>query len=150
GEWTETNRVKSRIGNLQPSAVQITDDYLVAYSRRGGGYEGKEDGWLVRSESRDGGHTWSDGRDSQFPNPNSATDFIKLRSGHLLLVYNDSKIDRMPLTVSISTDDDKTYPYKRNVVDKKKDTAAYPFAIQTKDGKIHVVFTSESRSVINH
>jgi predicted neuraminidase len=150
GEWTETNRVKSRIGNLQPSAVQITDDYLVAYSRRGGGYEGKEDGWLVRSDSRDGGYTWSEGRDSQFPNPNSATDFIKLRNGHLLLVYNDSKLDRMPLTVSISTDNDKSYPYKRNIVDKKHDTAAYPFAVQTKDGKVHVIYTSESRSVINH
>jgi len=150
GEWTETNRVKSRIGNLQPSVVQITDDYLIAYSRRGGGYEGQEDGWLVRSESRDGGYTWSEGKDSQFPNPNSAADFIKLHNGHLLLVYNDSKLDRMPLTVSISTDNDKTYPYKRNIVDQKKDTAAYPFAIQAKDGKIHILYTSESRSVINH
>ncbi len=150
GEWTETNRVKSRIGNLQPSVIQITDDYLVAYCRRGGGYEGQEDGWLVRSESRDGGFTWSEGQDSQFPNPNSATDFIKLRNGHVLLVYNDSKIDRMPLTVSISTDNDKTYPYKRNLVEKKRDTAAYPFAIQTQDGMIHVLYTSESRSVINH
>jgi predicted neuraminidase len=150
GEWTETNRVKSRIGNLQPSVVQITDDYLVAYSRRGGGYEGEEDGWLVRSESQDGGYTWSEGKDSQFPNPNSAADFIKLHNGHLLLVYNDSKLDRMPLTVSISTDNDKTYPYKRNIVDQKKDTAAYPFAIQATDGKIHILYTSESRSVINH
>lgn len=150
GEWSETNRVTSRIGNLQPSAVQLTDDYLVAYSRRGGGYDGQEDGWLVRSESRDGGKTWSEGKDSQFPNPNAAADFIKLRNGHLVLVYNDSKLDRMPLTVSISTDGDKTYPHKRNIVQKEKDTAAYPFAIQTRDSKIHVVYTSESRSVINH
>jgi predicted neuraminidase len=150
GQWSETNRITSRIGNLQPSAVQIADDYLVAYSRRGGGYEGQEEGWLVRSESRDGGYTWSAGKDSQFPNPNAATDFIKLRNGHLLLVYNDSKIDRMPLTVAISTDGDKTYPYKRNIVEKENDTAAYPFAIQTKDDKIHVIYTSESRSVINH
>jgi hypothetical protein len=56
----------------------------------------------------------------------------------------------MPLTVSISTDNDRTYPYKRNIVDKPKDTAAYPFAIQTKNGKIHVLYTSESRTVINH
>jgi hypothetical protein len=68
----------------------------------------------------------------------------------LLLVYNDSKLDRMLLTVSISTDNDKTYPHKRNIVDKKQDTAAYPFAIQTKDGKVHVIYTSESRSVVNH
>ncbi|HLJ11324.1 MAG TPA: sialidase family protein [Planctomycetaceae bacterium] len=150
GEWAETNRIKSRIGNLQPSVVQISDDYLIAYSRRGGGYDGQADGWLVRSESRDGGYTWSEGKDSQFSNPNSAADFIKLRNGHLLLVYNDSHRDRMPLAVAISPDNDKTYPYKRNIVDKKRDTAAYPFAIQTNDGKIHIVYTSESRTVINH
>ena len=150
GEWTESNRVTSRIGNLQPSAVQITDDYLVAYSRRGGGYDGQKDGWLVRSESRDGGRTWSKGTDSSFPNPNSATDFIKLKNGHLLLVYNDSQADRMPLTVAVSTDDDRSYPHRRNIVNKPGDTAAYPFAIQTKDGKIHVIYTSENRSVVNH
>lgn len=149
-EWTETNRIKSRLGNLQPSVVQITDDYLVAYSRRGGGYQGQEDGWLVRSESRDGGRTWSEGMDSEFPNPNAATDFIKLRNGHLLLVYNNDKKDRMPLTVAISTDDDQSYPYRRNIVDKPGDSAAYPFAIQTKDGKIHIIYTSERRTVVNH
>ncbi len=150
GEWTETNRVKSRLGNLQPAVVQISDECLVAYSRRGGGYDGQEDGWLVRSESRDGGFTWSEGKDSPFPNPNSAADFIRLQNGHLLLVYNDSHSDRMPLTVAISTDGDKTYPVRRNIVNRKGDTAAYPFAIQTKDGRIHVVYTSESRTVINH
>ena len=76
--WIETNRVRSRIGNLQPAVVQITDDYLVAYCRRGGGYDGRADGFIVRTESRDGGRTWSDGRDSPFPNPNAAVDFIKL------------------------------------------------------------------------
>lgn len=149
-EWKETNHIQSRIGNLQPSVVQITDDYLVAYSRRGGGYDGQDDGWLVRSESRDGGHTWSAGKDSQFPNPNSATDFIKLQNGHLLLVYNDSKRTRMPLTVAISVDNDQSYPYRRNLVDRKGDSAAYPFAIQTRDGRIHVIYTSESRTVVNH
>lgn len=33
--WTPSNHIKSRIGNLQPSPVQITDDYLVSYSRSG-------------------------------------------------------------------------------------------------------------------
>jgi predicted neuraminidase len=83
--------------------------------------------------------------------PNAATDFIKLRNGHLLLVYNDNENStRMPLTVAISTDGDKTYPFKRDIVNKPGDSAAYPTAIQTRDGKIHVVYTSERRSVINH
>lgn len=150
-QWTPTNHVHSRLGNLQPSMVQITDDYLVAYSRRGGGYGPLPDGFLVRSESRDGGYTWSEGKDSQFPNPNSAADFIKLANGHLLLVYNDNNQgERMPLTIAISTDNDLSYPHRRNIVDKPDDTAAYPVAIQTSDGKIHVIYTSERRTVINH
>jgi hypothetical protein len=27
---------------------------------------------------------------------------------------------------------------------------AYPYAIQTRDGKVHLVFTSNGRTVINH
>lgn len=149
GEWTETNRVTSRLGNLQPSVVQITDDYLVAYCRRGGGYGPLADGFVVRTESRDGGKTWSEGKDSQFPNPNAATDFIKLQNGHLLLVYNDNNEgDRNPLTVSISTDQDRSWPHRRNIVDDPKNEAAYPCAIQTRDGKIHILYTTDRRSVI--
>lgn len=147
--WTETNRIGSRIGNIQPAVVQITDDYLVSYSRRGGGYEPRKDGFLVRSESHDGGYTWSPGEDSQFPNPNAAADFIKLRNGHLLLVYNDSFSGRTPLTAAISTDNDKTYPYRRNIIE-GRGSFAYPTAIEADDGKIHVIFTSDGRTVINH
>ncbi len=150
-DWVPTKLIHSRFGNLQPSVVQITDDYLITYCRRAGGYGPKDHGRLIRAESHDGGSTWSAGAASQFPNPNAATDFIKLRNGHLLLVYNDDENStRMPLTVAISTDGDKTYPFKRNIVNKPGDSAAYPTAIQTSDGKIHVVYTSEGRSVINH
>lgn len=109
------------------------------------------DGFLVRTESRDGGFTWSDGTDSQFPNPNAGADFIKLANEHLLLVYNDNnRGERMPLTIAVSTDNDKSYLHRRNIVNKPGDTAAYPTALQTKDGRIHVMYTSEKRTVINH
>ena len=149
--WTETNRIHSKLGNLQASPVQIDDEYLIAYIRRGGSFDPLPEGVLYRSESRDGGRTWGPGTETQFPNPNSAADFIKLQNGHLLLVYNDSNEgERMPLTVAISTDNDKTYPHRRDIVNNPGDTAAYPSAIQTKDGKIHVVYTSDERTVIKH
>jgi predicted neuraminidase len=147
--WTETNRITSRLGCLQPAAVQMTDDYLIAYMRRGGGYDPRNDGYIVRAESHDGGRTWSGGEDSSFPNPNAAVDFLKLKNGHLMLIYNDSMNDRTPLTAAVSTDGDKTYPYKRNIIE-GKDDFAYPYAIQTKDGKIHLVFTSIVRTQVNH
>ncbi len=147
--WTETNRITSRLGNLQPAVVAITDSDLVCYCRRGGGYEPISDGYIVRAESHDGGRTWSPGTDSPFPNPNAAVEFIKLQNGHLLLVYNESMTERTPLTVAISTDNDKTYPYRRNIAE-GPNSFAYPVAIQTEDGKIHVIYTTDERKTVMH
>jgi predicted neuraminidase len=147
--WTETNRIQYPTGNLQAEVAQISDDYLIAYIRRGGDFLPTEDGYTLRSESRDGGHTWSDAEQTEFKNPNSAVAFIRLQNGHLMLVYNDNMNDRTPLTVAISTDDGETYPHRRNIAG-GDNTFAYPYAIQTKDGKIHVLFTTNVRETIMH
>jgi len=147
--FTETNRIASRVGNLQPAPALVTPDYLVSYSRRGGGYDPVDDGYVVRSESRDGGKTWSPGTDSEFPNPNAAVDFIALKSGNLILIYNDSMSERVNLTAALSTDQDKTYPHRRRVAT-DGDDLAYPYIIQGADGTIHLIYTTDARSTIMH
>jgi predicted neuraminidase len=147
--WNETNRIKSPMGNLQAQGVQLTDKYLVAYLRRGGDFLPTDHGYMLRCESRDGGYTWSDAVETKFLNPNSAVDFIKLQNGHLLLVYNDNMNERTPLTVAVSTDGDKTYRYRRNIAG-GDNSFAYPYAIQTRDGKIHIIYTTNSRTTIMH
>jgi len=147
--WTETNRIKSPMGNLQAQVVQLSDKYIIAYLRRGGDFLPTDHGYMLRSESQDGGYTWSDAVETKFLNPNSAIDFIKLKNGHLLLVYNDNMNDRTPLTVAVSTDGDKTYPYRRNIAG-GDNTFAYPYAIQSRDGKIHIIYTTNSRTTIMH
>ena len=147
--WTQTNRITARLGCLQPSVIQLTDDHLVAYMRRGGGYDPMTDGYMVRAESNDGGRTWSKGEETAFPNPNAAVDFLQLRSGNLLLVYNDNMNDRTPLTVAISTDNDRTWPHKRHIR-QGLGPYAYPYAIQTADGMIHVIYTTDNRTQIMH
>jgi len=147
--WRPSGVISSPKGNIQPAVAQITHDYLIAYCRRGGGYEPTKSGYIVRSESRDGGMTWAEGVDSTFPNPNAAVDLLRLKSGRLLLVYNDSMNDRTPITASLSTDSDKTWPYKRNIATGPFDYA-YPYTIQTRDGKIHLIYTSHERTVVNH
>ncbi len=147
--WTPSGSIRSAKGNIQPAVAQISRDRLIAYCRRGGGYEPTKEGYVIRSESRDGGKTWDEGRNSAFPNPNAAVDLLKLKNGHLLLVYNDSMNDRTPITAALSTNGDRTWPYKRNLVTGPFDYA-YPFAIQTRDGKIHIVFASHERTIIRH
>ena len=148
-KWSQSNHIHSKKGNIQPSVVQLTDDHLVAYCRRGGGYGPGTEGFVIRSESHDGGRTWSEGEDTKFPNPNAAIDLLKLKNGHVVLVYNNSGTDRTPLTVAVSTDGGKSYPYRRDIAVGNHDYA-YPYFIQSKDGRIHLVYTSEKRSVINH
>jgi predicted neuraminidase len=147
--WTQSGRIRSAKGNIQPAPVEISPGHVIAYCRRGGGYGPATDGWLVRSESHDGGRTWSEGRDSAFPNPNAAVDFLKLRNGHLMLVYNDHMSERSPLRVAFSRDDDNSYPDRRTIAE-GRNSYAYPVALQTQDGKIHLIYTSNQRTVINH
>src|SRR5690606_37155176 len=125
--WSFTDKIHSRLGNIQPSVVVLDDDRLLAFCRRGGGYGTVRDGFMVRTESSDGGRTWTPGADTEYPNPNAAIDLIKLANGHLALICNDSfEGERMPLTMRISTDGDKTRPTARELVNKPGDDAAYP------------------------
>lgn len=146
--WAEGGRIRSPRGNIQPAIARLDDQTLVAYCRRGGGYRPDEVGHVVRSTSRDGGRTWGPGVDSPFPNPNAAVDFLRLKSGRLLLIYNDSMTARTPLTAALSPDD-VAWPARRNIVEGRGDFA-YPSAFQARDGRVHVVFTSEGRTVVNH
>ncbi len=145
--WSESSRIKSPQGNLQPAVVQLADNDLFCFLRRGGGYEPTTDGWVQRSESHDGGKTWSEGVKTDFPNPNAAVELIKLKNGDLLFVYNDNMNDRTPLTVAVSRDGGKTWPFRRAIAGGDNDFA-YPYAIQAKDGKIHLVFTTNGRTTI--
>jgi predicted neuraminidase len=147
--WVEMEPIRSERGNIQPAVVQLSDDVLVAYCRRGGGYGPGTEGFIVRAESRDGGFTWSQGTDTEFPNPNAAIDMLKLRSGNVLLVYNNSPISRVPLTVALSTDGERSWPHQRDIATDNLDYG-YPYVIQARDGKIHLIYTSHRRSVINH
>ena len=150
-EWSFSNKVHSRIGNIQPSVVQLDENHLLAYCRRGGGYGPLLDGFIVKTESSDGGKTWSPGVDTEFPNPNAAVDLIRLKNGHLVMIYNhNNQGERNPLTMRVSTDNGKTWPKVRDVFNNPKDEAGYPYIIQTTDGRIHGVFTSQRRSVVNH
>jgi hypothetical protein len=146
--WTRTPTIHSRLGNLQPAVAQVDDRHLVAYCRRGGGYDGQTDGFVVRCESGDAGLTWSEGKDSLFPNPNSAVDFVRLRNGHLLLAYNNSHVERSPLSVAISPDQDRSYPFQCDIVWGGLLDYAYPCVLETTDGHIHLFFSADGRTRI--
>src|SRR5436190_5522396 len=58
--WQAGDRIRSRLGNIQPAAVELGPKHLLAFCRRGADYAGSLDGGHVRSESRYGGRSWSE------------------------------------------------------------------------------------------
>ena len=74
---------------------------------------------------------------------------IKLQSGKLLLVYNHSMTDRTPLRAALSSDGGKTWPRTLDLAT-GKNSFAYPIVLQARDGRLHLVYTSDGRRVVNH
>ncbi|NGN67727.1 exo-alpha-sialidase [Streptomyces sp. A7024] len=152
---------------VQMSAVQRDGDGLYAFFRS------RAADRIHAAESYDRGRTWSPPRKTELPNNNSAVQLTRLASGTLALVYNDASLERdqfrwvgegegrrkkavrTPLTVALSDDGGRTWPYRREVqtADKEYDDNelgySYPSIIQTRDGALHVAY-SYLRKTIKH
>lgn len=125
---------------IQPTILVLKDGTIEALCR-------SENRAILVTTSKDNGKTWSPLTPSTLPNNNSGIDGTTLADGRQLLVYNHvlppagkTKGERSPLNVSVSPDglnwlaslvleDDHTGQY------------SYPSVIQSKDGKVHIVYT---------
>jgi predicted neuraminidase len=139
---TGTN-LRDEGGLDQPAVVQLSDDSVLAFFR-----STQARAIIMKSVSTDGGLNWSNPETTEFPNPEAGIAMTKLSSGNLVLVYNDSPRSRSPLTVAMSADDGKTWPWKRNI-ETGPFEFSYPCIIQTSDGLIHVSYTYK-RTNIKH
>jgi len=123
-------------GNIQPSVLERKDGSLVAYMRENG----------IRNrirvaESSDGGVTWGPVGETEFPNPGSGLDAVRLANGHWVLVYNDTTRGRNSLAVSLSEDEGKSWPYTRHLEKHDQGSYHYPAVIQGADGTVHAVYS---------
>lgn len=88
--------------------------------------------------SRDGGKTWDSAPDIVLPGPNARFHIRRLLSGRLLLINHHEFTRRSHLTAMLSDDDGLTWPHKV-LLDERAD-AAYPDAVESPDGKIHIIY----------
>ncbi|WJH37518.1 exo-alpha-sialidase [Paenibacillus sp. CC-CFT747] len=120
---------------------------------------------MYSSVSNDFGRTWSEPVKTVLPNNNSSVQLTRLVGNQLLLIYNDSTMERdqyrwveskgefrkkplrTPLTVALSEDGGATWPYIKNVQlsdleYKEKQTGySYPSIIAASDGRIHAAYS---------
>ena len=144
GEYVpmDTSIVKGK-GAIQPTLWESSPGNVHMLVRTSAGFIG-------RSDSRDYGKTWSEIYDTGLPNPNSGIDLVKLPGGELVLAYNpDDKNwgDRAPLTLAVSEDNGKTWPYKLDIeTGVPDDEFSYPSIISWED-TIAVVYTWQREKV---
>jgi hypothetical protein len=111
--------------------VEKNDGSLWMLTRTGKG--------IVEATSSDEGKSWRDIHPfSGIRAPNSRFHLTRLKSGRLLLVYNDHPSARTNMTAALSEDDGKTWPHKLLLDDYTHVT--YPDAQQSADGSIVIVY----------
>jgi predicted neuraminidase len=128
--------------NVQPSVTALADGRLLAVMRNAGR------GWLWVTTSDDDGQSWTAPGDSGFPNPASPAALLRLADGHLALVYNDSAVDRQPLSLTVSGDEGRTWHTPRVLVEGAGEYA-YPALLQTPDGLLHVVYSHDRERIVH-
>lgn len=150
--WQALPPIASPMGieAIQPSVLSFADGRIeiVARTRQGA---------LAASWSNDMGRRWSPLAAIDLPNPNAGTDAVTLADGRQLLVYNHSAHwpdrpgdgPRWPLNIALS-DDGIRWRKVATLEDRPvPDGYAYPAAIQTRDGLVHISYTW-NRTRIRH
>jgi predicted neuraminidase len=114
---------------------------------------------ITESWSRDGGKTWSKMTGTELPNPSAGTDAVTLQDGRQLLVYNHStrtgdKSDpetysngRETLNLAHSVDGRNWVPFLTLEDDVRGAEYSYPAMIQTVDGRVHITYTWNRKSI---
>ncbi|WP_225321446.1 family 78 glycoside hydrolase catalytic domain [Rhizosphaericola mali] len=142
--WTKSENINDgkTISAIQPSILTYSDGRLQVLCR-------SQNRTINESWSKDNGYSWSPMTQTSMPNNNSGTDAVTLSNGWQLLVYNHVKPDiklpkgkgaRTPLNVAISKDGVKWYA-ALVLEDSPISQYSYPSFIQSKDGKVHIVYT---------
>lgn len=131
------------VRGLQAATIELEPGHLLAFMRTSADY-------IYKTESFDYGRTWTQATPTQFPNPWSRVDLLKLDNGNLLLAYNPSSSDRTPLTLAMSEDGGQTWPYEVNVETTPESDFSYPFLWQASDRSLHMGYALRSNGAMGH
>ncbi|MBX3177186.1 MAG: exo-alpha-sialidase [Candidatus Hydrogenedentes bacterium] len=132
-------------GIIQPTFWESEPGQVHALMRSTSGHA-----W--RTDSSDGGKTWTPVYDSGLPNNNSGFDAVRLEDGRILLVYNPvagNWAARTPLDLAMSEDNGKTW---KTVAHLEADPDlrsefSYPAIIQTTSGDVVITYTYQRERV---
>ena len=143
GETWTLSKMVPESGLTQPTLVEFPDGKMSAFFRNGDPRRR-----IKRSDSVDGGMTWSEITLTSLPHPGAGIEALLLRNGHLVMVYNDKEKDpRDNLAISISTDGGATWKWTRRLDELPEARFDYPSLIQSRDGSLHVTYSDNLKTI---
>jgi predicted neuraminidase len=116
----------------QPTVIQRSDGSLLTLLRKGP--------HILQAESSDEGRSWSKPAATELKNPDAGIAMIRLRNGHLILVFNDSEAARTPLSIARSVDEGRTW-LPPLALESNPGEYSYPCVMQASNGRIHITYT---------
>jgi predicted neuraminidase len=122
----------------QPTLAQREDGSLLTFMR--------SRPRTTRATSLDGGVSWSATESTTLRNPGSGISMVQLSNKNLALAFNDSTVDRTPLSIARSTDEGQTWEEPLHL-ESNPGEYSYPCIIQSSDGQIHVSYTFRRYSI---
>ena len=90
GDSWALHEVPGSIGSVHMTIVPLDGNEMVAFYRR------RQSDFVHRSESHDGGRTWSEPAPTDVPNNNSSINVIRLADGRLAMVCNPASAATSP------------------------------------------------------
>lgn len=146
-------------GLVQMDVVPPSGQNLIAFFRS------RYADWVYKSSSTDGCH-WTSPVPTQLPNNNSSIQAARLKDGHLVIAFNNAQAattrgkprtaPRKILSVALSTDDGKTWPWVRDVQagdepppfrPGERSEYSYPSIIQGPNGMLQMTFTFRRETI---
>ena len=157
--WQECAIPKSE-GLVQQSILKLSSNHFVGFFRS------RYADFIYQSVSEDG-CTWTVPLPTSLPNNNSSVQATLLRDGAIVIAFNNSSAGiarnkprtaaRKPLSIALSTDRGKTWPWIRDIETgtpekdagqrDKSDEYSYPSVVQDARGQIHVAYTYRHQTI---
>lgn len=125
-------------GLAEPSIVQLPDGEIYMLLRSGSSHH-------YESRSRDGGITWTPPGPSPLVGHNTPAALWRLSNAknEIVAVWNNSPINRFPLSVALSADGGRTWSRPRNLANSNGPQISYPGLTQAADGTLIAVWQAQ-------
>jgi len=136
--WTEKMAYYSTNGLCEPTLVQLANGDILMLMRSGTAFH-------YESRSHDGGLTWDPPKPSKVLGFNSPASLWRLeqKPEEIIVVFDNSPINRWPLSVALSSDGGVNWTKARDIAAPDGLVVSYPNITQTLDGTIVVVWQQE-------